>query len=369
MQLRLRKSIKKQKKKFEIESKKLIARVDEKDFEYNSKIKQMMKEFQTQLGGKEQEIQHSVQEAIEVAQRDERKIICEYDEQIMEMQRELRLREDDMLELRQETETQMDKLIAEKEQVEKEYQDQMTSSEQLYNERLEDLVKRHETELLARSHANEMEAAENKMNNHMNDVEQSYVIKMNEQEEQHRMELSSQEKKYKAQLKRTKNEMRKLLLEKGVTIPNGDDLSEASSPRNSNPSSDVEMEPGEVAQLKEKVSSMSKELKSLREREKILAMQVERASPNTPNKNRPATLILDQSLNDSTSSSPKSPQPIEFEYLRNILYQYMVGNQKKQMAKVLTAIVHFSPSQVKQILAKVEEQEAQVTEKKSASWL
>lgn len=101
-------------------------------------------------GGKEQEIQHSVQEAIEVAQRDERKIICEYDEQIMEMQRELRLREDDMLELRQETEKQMDKLIAEKEQVEKEYQDQITSSEQLYNERLEDLVKRHEAELMAR---------------------------------------------------------------------------------------------------------------------------------------------------------------------------------------------------------------------------
>ena len=38
------------KKQFELEAKKLTAKVEEKDFEYNSKIKQMMKEFQIQLG-------------------------------------------------------------------------------------------------------------------------------------------------------------------------------------------------------------------------------------------------------------------------------------------------------------------------------
>ena len=38
------------KKQFELEAKKLTAKVEEKDFEYNSKIKQMMKEFQVQLG-------------------------------------------------------------------------------------------------------------------------------------------------------------------------------------------------------------------------------------------------------------------------------------------------------------------------------
>ena len=36
----------------------------------------------------------------------------------------------------------------------------------------------------------------------------------------------------------------------------------------------------------------------------------------------------------------------EFEYLRNILYQYMCGRQPLILVKVLSAIVKFTPEQV-----------------------
>ena len=41
----------------------------------------------------------------------------------------------------------------------------------------------------------------------------------------------------------------------------------------------------------------------------------------------------------------------EFEYLKNILYEYMMGKQQMTLAKVLTTVVKFSPEQVTTILA------------------
>ena len=41
----------------------------------------------------------------------------------------------------------------------------------------------------------------------------------------------------------------------------------------------------------------------------------------------------------------------EYEYLRNILFQYMLGRQSKTLWKVLATVVKFSPDQVRQIEA------------------
>ena len=69
------------------------------------------------MGQKDMEISQAIQEASEVAQRDERQIIGEYDQQIVELQKELRLRERDMLALQKETEDQLDVMRGEREEV------------------------------------------------------------------------------------------------------------------------------------------------------------------------------------------------------------------------------------------------------------
>ncbi|PIK41407.1 hypothetical protein BSL78_21732 [Apostichopus japonicus] len=50
----------------------------------------------------------------------------------------------------------------------------------------------------------------------------------------------------------------------------------------------------------------------------------------------------------------------EIQYLKHVLYQYMMGKEPKTMAKVIAAVVKFSPDQTKDILAKEEAKQAKM---------
>ncbi len=76
----------------------------------------------------------------------------------------------------------------------------------------------------------------------------------------------------------------------------------------------------------------------------------------------PATLSLNNHFPSSSSSrgtgaavSMGCPleEATEYEYLRNILYQYMLGKESQTLARVLATVVKFSPEQV----AKIEQHE------------
>ncbi|CAL8300010.1 unnamed protein product [Merluccius merluccius] len=54
-------------------------------------------------------------------------------------------------------------------------------------------------------------------------------------------------------------------------------------------------------------------------------------------------------------------EPTEFEYLRKVLFEYMMGRETKTMAKVLTSVLKFPPDQVQIVLDK--------EESKSVPWL
>ena len=152
------------------------------------------------------------------------------------MQKELHLREREMIDLRRDTESQIEEIEKEKDTMEMQYKHEIENLKLGYHNRLDELVKRHEEELLNASQNNTtINEAEMKMNEHLNDVEKSYVSKISELEEQHRNELSALEKKYKTQMKKSKNEMRKLLMEKGVTLPTGDESIDPGSRGSSNP--------------------------------------------------------------------------------------------------------------------------------------
>ncbi|EDV27245.1 uncharacterized protein TRIADDRAFT_54991 [Trichoplax adhaerens] len=62
-------------------------------------------------------------------------------------------------------------------------------------------------------------------------------------------------------------------------------------------------------------------------------------------------------------SKDSPPSAAEFEYLRNALFQYMVGRERLQMSKVLVALARFTSIQSQKILAKEQERD------KNKSWL
>ena len=47
------------------------------------------------------------------------------------------------------------------------------------------------------------------------------------------------------------------------------------------------------------------------------------------------------------------PHGAEFEYFRNILFEYMMGRQTQHLLKVIAALARFSESQKKQLYARV----------------
>ena len=85
-------------------------------------------------------------------------------------------------------------------------------------------------------------------------------------------------------------------------------------------------------------------------------------SPPPPQENAPATLSISESnhVNSNFTQAEKTRQyscpsysleeATEYEYLRNILYQYMLGKESLTLAKVLATVVKFSPEQMQNIV-------------------
>ena len=82
--------------------------------------------------------------------------------------------------------------------------------------------------------------------------------------------------------------------------------------------------------------------------------------PQVSEANAPARLSVSESnhINSSTGNynsknyacpSYSLEEATEYEYLRNILYQYMMGKQSMTLAKVLATVVKFTPEQMKEI--------------------
>ena len=70
---------------------------------------------------------------------------------------------------------------------------------------------------------------------------------------------------------------------------------------------------------------------------------------HTPRSPPPAQLEVTAA--NHTMPSYTLEEATEFEYLKNILYQYMMGKEQLTLAKVLTTVVKFTPDQVTTILA------------------
>ncbi|XP_067121720.1 golgin subfamily A member 4-like isoform X5 [Centruroides vittatus] len=65
--------------------------------------------------------------------------------------------------------------------------------------------------------------------------------------------------------------------------------------------------------------------------------------------------------NHTEDISLKVPEPTEFEYLRNIMYEYMMGKEPFILAKVITAVLKFDDDQTRQILQREASRQVQRT--------
>ncbi|CAG5119305.1 unnamed protein product, partial [Candidula unifasciata] len=107
--------------------------------------------------------------------------------------------------------------------------------------------------------------------------------------------------------------------------------------------------------LKAQVSQLYGELSLYKIKEKDLLRKMENLEhgrKSTSDDDDPP-LSLDGSFLNHTDSAVFR-EPTEFEYLKNILYEYMMGRETKTLAKVIATVVRFSDEQMRNVLSKAD---------------
>jgi chromosome segregation ATPase len=120
----------------------------------------------------------------------------------------------------------------------------------------------------------------------------------------------------------------------------------------------------------EEIDELQKELKEMTEENKKLQIELDKKTKET--NNIEAALEMRSVANQMKAAPPPSPNPIQFnsenatfaepteaEYLRNVLYRYMVeretlGKEIVTLAKVICQVLKFSPTEQSAVLQKEE---------------
>lgn len=113
-----------------------------------------------------------------------------------------------------------------------------------------------------------------------------------------------------------------------------DEVAENSSPNDNTKSCDEYVK--QIESLQEELSKSNSEIKEL----KVLL----RLSP-------PESIVNNNNRRDSLQSLP---EPTEFEYLKNIIYEYMMGKEPVTLAKVIAAVLRFNDVQTQQVIRREE---------------
>ncbi|BFZ01352.1 hypothetical protein BsWGS_04391 [Bradybaena similaris] len=107
--------------------------------------------------------------------------------------------------------------------------------------------------------------------------------------------------------------------------------------------------------LKAQVSQLNGELRLYKTKEADLVRKIEKLEHGrkSTSDDDDTLLSLDGSFLNHTDSAAFR-EPTEFEYLKNILYEYMMGRETKTLAKVIATVVRFSDEQMRNVLAKAD---------------
>lgn len=367
-------------KKLASETAKFEMTLLDKENEYTSKIKQLVKDFNQQMMEKEKEFELQFSEVIDrsnhedsqkekestellaEAQRD----IYERDERLEELKLEYgsKLKEKDamlkqmitdhkimldeaekhhqmeIIELQNKMQQMQEEMLLEKEQLHKMEVDTLTQEWHMEKKSVPTLsalprsLPNSHQELL---HNNQMtmNAIQSSLNS--GDVGHTLIAitkQMEDLKEKHRLEI--------AELKAQQDMYSAYLPQPLLATP---DMRDAPC---------LELE---LTNLQMQLSQLHGELARTKQREKELYAKIEEYQHYNSYNHTPTSPGY---YSDGTPTGPLLTEPTQLEYLRNVLYMYMMGKQTKTLTKVIGTVVQFTEDQMKQLLAK---------EEKSGNWL
>lgn len=246
-------------KKESLEEMEQKIRCEQEDIElkHNSTIKQLMREFNTQLAQKERELETAVKETISKAQDVENELIENHHMETTQLHKKIAEKDDDLK-----------RTVKKYEEILEAREEEMTAKVHELQAQLEDLQKKHKERM----------AEEERWNNE----------------------------------KVTITELQAQLAQK-TTLVNDSKLKEQ--------------------EFKEQIHVLEDRLRNYEK-----SMYV--TSVGTP--------YRDGSLHHTDVSL--FGEPTEFEYLRKVLFEYMMGRETKTMAKVITTVLKFPADQTQKIL-------------------
>ncbi|CAH6777529.1 Golga4 [Phodopus roborovskii] len=251
---------------------KLKQEQEDLELKHTSILKQLMREFNTQLAQKEQELERTIQETIHKAQEVEAELLESHQEETQQLHRKIAEKDDDL----NRTARRYEEILDAREE-------EMTSKVNGLQTQLEELQKKYE---------------------HRLDQEKSMP------DNETIMELQTQ-------------------LAQKTTL---------------------------ISDSKLKEQELREQVHNLEDRLKRYEKTVCGTSVGTPYKGG-NLYHTDVSL---------FGEPTEFEYLRKVLFEYMMGRETKTMAKVITTVLKFPDDQAQKIL---EREDARLMALNKASWL
>ncbi|XP_041422059.1 golgin subfamily A member 4 isoform X2 [Xenopus laevis] len=235
------------------------------ELKHNSKLKQLMREFNTQMAKKEREVETAVQETIAKAQEVEAELMRSQQIEAVHLHKKIAEKEDD----------------------------------------LKRTVKRYEELLEGREE--EMTAKVTELQEQLEKLQEELSLKEMHNEEEQNVEEKASPEVFQAQLAQKTSQLNEYKLKE--------------------------------QELKEKVHILEDQVKNF-------TRGVFYSPIGTPYKE----------VNNQHAGVSVFGEPTEFEYLRKVMFEYMMGRETKTMAKVITTVLRFPTDQAQQILQREENQ-------------
>lgn len=364
--------------------------------EHNSKIKTLAKDVHKKLAEKDKTYEDSFSEAVERCQQEENRMMREHRREVDELTKDLYSRQQEFEDLQdryhsdmKEKQAEMDAKVSELQAEIDELQKKQVIEKECLEEKLTAKTER-QLQSLNEKHQEEVNALSQEWNNERKLNNPSITASPAQSPvpfiEVHTQELVNQNQRTLNAIQsgsangeglrlqvidltrqlEVEREKHKLNI---AELRNHYEMSQSQLPQpllaspSIDPNLDADIQNLELynIDLQAQVTQLNGELAQTRIRERELLQKVkDMENTNVVKADGPSVLNMShQSYPDNTPTShhdndyngPLLREPTEFEYLKNILYEYMMGRETKTLAKVISTVVQFTEDQTSKILA------------------
>ncbi|GAB6033442.1 hypothetical protein CHUAL_013327 [Chamberlinius hualienensis] len=285
----------------------------DKDDDYNSRVKGLLEESTKMISLREEESRQTLADTIERNMDDDARIRKEYEKQFIEIQQQLSEKEQSMEQILENNQT----LLQDKTE-----QFNMTISN--YEERISELKIQHK---------NDLDALQKKLKSAMD-------RELQLQSRSHDEELQGLSQEW--------NHERKLLSESDFnSIAEIEVVQEELQRQAELATSAVESGVQSTDLLQRQIRLLQNQIETLKEQHKSEVSEL-RQVLKMSSQTVPPNFIQRAQYRDHQLET------LEIEYLRNILYEYMMGRETMVLAKVIAAVLKFDEDQTRKILEKEE---------------